>query len=93
MKTKQTKTVQGKVEVLRETEKAFQVDFGSGMGGMMWLPKSQITLADGIVTMPSWLMRAKLMDNQRAYNSQTDDQKAQGLGYRSAAQFTQTQTH
>ena len=93
MKTKQQKMVQGKVEILRETEKAFQVDFGSGMGGMMWLPKSQITIADGIVTMPAWLMRAKLVDNQRAYNNLTSDQKAQGLGYRSAEHFMQTQTH
>lgn len=93
MKTKKTKTVQGKVEVLRETEKAFQVDFGSGMGGMMWLPKSQIIVADGIVTMPAWLFRGKLMDNQMAYNNLTSDQKAQNAGYRSADHFMSTQNH
>ena len=93
MKTKQQKTVQAEIKIERETEKAVLADFGSGKGGLMWLPKSQITIADGIVTMPAWLFRAKLMDNQMAYNNLTSDQKAQNAGYRSAAHFMSTQNH
>lgn len=93
MKTKQQKTVQAEIKIERETEKAVLADFGSGKGGIMWLPKSQITIANGIVTMPAWLFRAKLMDKQTAYNNLTSDQKAQNAGYRSAAHFMSTQNH
>lgn len=93
MKTKQQKMVAGEVKIERETEKAFLVDFGSGKGGLMWLPKSQITIAAGVCTMPSWLFNAKLMDNQMAYSRLSSDQKAQNAGYASAAAFSRTQNH
>lgn len=38
--------------VKRETEKAWLIDFGDAE---VWVPKSQVEIADNTVTMPEWL--------------------------------------
>jgi hypothetical protein len=40
------------IEILQETDKAVRVTDGAVT---VWLPKSQVEIADGVATMPEWL--------------------------------------
>jgi hypothetical protein len=51
-----------KLELLRETEKAFGVDNGDNVGKITWLPKSMVEREGDTFTMPKSLAIEKQLD-------------------------------
>jgi len=54
-------------KIVRETEKAVlvtvEVENGAGRRAVdFWFPRSQITITDGVLDAPDWLVRAKLIE-------------------------------